>query len=169
MQNTDEASLSHALALASGKRIHKIIQKTLNESFSLDSLSYIGALGGDDDSRELLEFHSLLLCGHLGYLNEVHQYHQSYPWKVVLSLQVSWLETLMDEMRSLWEFITENIDVCPPKSPLFKACGWTRAQCFREVFIVAELLALKWRKHLYFHEKSLSVRILLVLAKRNSF
>ena len=115
---------------------------------SLESLSYIGALGADEDSRELLEFHSLLLCQHLGYLNEVHQYHQSFPWKVILSLQVSGLEGLMDEMRSLWEFITENIDVCPPKSPLFKACGWTRAQCFREVFIVAELLALIWRKHL---------------------
>ena len=148
MQNTDEASLSHALAMANGKRIQKIIQKTLNESFSLESLSYIGALGADEDSRELLEFHSLLLCQHLGYLNEVHQYHQSFPWKVILSLQVSGVEGLMDEMRSLWEFITENIDVCPPKSPLFKACGWTRAQCFREVFIVAELLALIWRKHL---------------------
>eukprot|EP00435_Cladocopium_sp_Y103_P038796 s46_g10.t1 len=138
VQNQDEASLLHAMELASGKRVKKIMTKTLAEAFTWDGLEYIGAIGVDEESEDLRRFHSFLLLSHLGYLNEVHQYHKSFPWKVILATQESHAVELMEEMQSLWKFITENIDTLPPKSPLYKACSWTRAQCFREVFVVAE-------------------------------
>ena len=142
MQNQDEASLVHAMDLASGKRVRRIMVKTLAESFTWESLDYIGAIGGDEDAEDIRGFHSSLLLAHLGYLNEVHQYHISFPWKIILATQPCYREDLMTEMQSLWSFITENIDTLSPKSTLHKACSWTRAQCFREVFVVAEFLAL---------------------------
>ena len=141
MQNQDEASLAHAMDLASGKRMLKIMVKTLAEAFTWEGLDYIGALGGDEDAEDIRGFHSSLLLAHLGYLNEGHQYHKSYPWKIVLGTQPCFMEDLMTEMQSLWSFITDNIDTLSPKSVLYKACSWTRAQCFREVFVVAEFLA----------------------------
>lgn len=142
VQNQDEASLVHAMDLASGKPVRKIMVKTLAESFTWEALDYIGAIGADEEAEELRGFHSSLLLAHLGYLNEVHQYHKSFPWKIILGTQPCYLEELMMEMESMWSFITDNIDTLSPKSALYKACSWTRAQCFREAFGVAEFLAL---------------------------
>lgn len=138
IQNLDEASLSHALEMASGKRLQKLMSKTMQSAFAVDALDWIGCTGCDDDAREVLEFHSELLLSHIGYMHQTQMHYRSWPWKMVLCLQRGFLPEVLDEMKSMWEFITNEIDISQPKSQIYKVCCWTRAQCFREAFIAAE-------------------------------
>lgn len=138
IQNRDEASLSHALEMASGRRMQKLMSKTMQSAFVLDALEWIGCTGCEEDAREVMDFHSNLLLSHIGYMHQTQMHYQSWPWKMVLCLQKGFLPDLLDEMKSMWEFITNEIDTSQPKSQIYKVCSWTRAQCFREAFIAAE-------------------------------
>jgi len=143
LQNEDDASLKHAMDLASGMRVQKIFERTMGEAFTMDALEYIGGCTCEDDpnSNDILQFHASLLLTHIGCLFETSVYHQSYPWKLVLFLRSSWIPGIVAEMRSLWEFVTTCVDTNAPKSQTYKNLAWTRAQCFRECFVVAESLS----------------------------
>ena len=142
LQNEDEASLKHAMDLASGMRVQKIFERTMTEAFTIEALAYIGCTCLDDpNSNDVLQFHASLLLTHIGCLFETSVYHQSYPWKLVLFLRSSWIPQLMEEMKSLWEFVTTCVDTTDPKSQIYKNLAWTRSQCFRECMVAAEFLS----------------------------
>lgn len=141
IQQEDDSSLRHALDLAAGRRTDKIIQQTMQSAFSLETLEWMGCTCEDDpNASEILHFHSLLLLNHLGAILETATYHQSYPWKMILFLWPSAQGALLEEMQSMWEFVTTCVDALDSKSQVSKSLVWTRAQAFRECFIVAEYL-----------------------------
>lgn len=143
IQMEDDASLKHAMDLCSGKRVQKIIQQTMASAFTLSALDDIGCTCEDDpNASDILQFHSQLLLNHLGFLFETSIYHESFPWKLVLFLRTSTIPSLMEEMKNLWAFITTCVDTLDPKSSVAQHLVWTRAQAFREPFIVAESLGL---------------------------
>eukprot|EP00438_Fugacium_kawagutii_P020795 Skav230552 [mRNA] locus=scaffold2019:141:3280:- [translate_table: standard] len=139
IQQEDDSSLKHALDLAAGRRLDKIIQNTMKDAFTFKTLEWIGCTCEDDpNANEILQFHALLLLNHLGAVLETATYHQSYPWKAILFLWPSAQWQLCEEMRSMWEFVTACIDAVDSKSQTSKNLSWTRSQAFRECFIAAE-------------------------------
>lgn len=141
IQQEEDSSLRHALDLAAGRRCDKIIQQTMKDAFTIQTLEWIGCTCEDDpNANDILEFHSLLLLNHVGAIVETATYHQSYPWKVILFLWPSAQPALLEEMRSMWEFVTTVVDALDPQSQVSKSLVWTRSQAFRECFIAAEYL-----------------------------
>ncbi len=150
IQNADEASLQHALDMGCGKRIKKIFYRTLQEAFTYDALDYIGCTTSDDPNvQDLLEFHSHLLLRHIGCIHEADAYHRSYRWKMIQCLNKSMVPSILNEMKSLWTFVTSCIDTCSSKTGIWKELAWTRSQPFRECFVVAELLAFGFRAKVF--------------------
>ncbi len=140
IQNDDDASLQFAIGLASGLRTRKLMAKTLSDCIYLNSLERIGAAGTDVECQELLEFHSDLLLSHLAALDEVNAYHKNFPWNLVLMFKKSYVSGIMNRMKVEWAFVTNCVDKCGPKSPLYKILSWTRSQAYRECMMVAEFL-----------------------------
>lgn len=128
--------------MASGKRVKKIFYRTLQDAFTYDALDHIGCTSIDDMDHvaDLLKFHSHLLLRHIGCVHDTDTYHRAMPWKCILCLNPGMVARIMEEMQSLWTFITSCIDTCDEKSAVYKQMVWTRSQPFRECFVVAEFL-----------------------------
>ena len=118
-----------------------LLRKTLENCLSEDCLTYINGVCDEEDQKENLTFHASLLLGQLRALFELDTYHQNYPWRTVLALDVKRWSELLADMKLSWQFVREICDTLHANDPLHTAMGFTRHQPFRDVMIAAEFLS----------------------------
>lgn len=110
----------------------------MHDSIGETALDYCGALGPNPENIEALKFHSSLLLGQIAALDQVDQYHRSFPWRAVQALDHSSWATLLDSMKGVWQFVLEVHDKLKSTEVLYKELMICRYQPFRDLFVKAE-------------------------------
>lgn len=103
---------------------------------NLGCLKYIGAL--EDDSGELLQFHSSLLAYQIEALDGLEAYHRSFPWRTIELLDATSWTCCLKDMEQCWNFTVDCVDLLQPQNPLYYELAVTRFQAFRDCMTRAE-------------------------------
>ncbi|CAJ1442941.1 unnamed protein product [Effrenium voratum] len=138
MQRKPNASVTHAVALATGQRTKKLISRTITAAVGKATVEYCGILQADPDLSDKLAFHSHLLLCTLSSLHELASYHQAWPWRCAAALDPSQLDCLLKSMHLEWDFVKNVPDVVSPTHQIWAVLSHTRWQCYRELFTTAE-------------------------------
>lgn len=112
------------------------------DATSKECVEYIGGSSNNPESLEVLEFHSNLILYQIEALQQIEQYHRSFPWRLVECLDPTSWSAVLTDMKRVWEFTVGVADVLRPADALFYELQITRFQNFRDVMIKAECLGL---------------------------
>lgn len=112
----------------------------MHDSVTEDALEYCGAIGPNPENLDVLKFHSSLLLGQIASLDQVDDYHKSYPWRVAQALDHGAWPSLLKDMSEMWEFVLCVHDKLRSTDHLYKELAVCRFQCFRDVMLKAEYL-----------------------------
>ncbi|CAK9112534.1 Uncharacterized protein SCF082_LOCUS52168, partial [Durusdinium trenchii] len=138
VQQSSSGSLKYAISLANGKRLAKLLSKTIGECTTAAALAYIGGDGDGPECVDVIEWHSALLLYQLKAIFQVGTYHRSFPWRVVECLDPgAWSKVLL-AMQEVWDFVVNVVDTLPAADPLYVQLAICRAQSFRDLMISAE-------------------------------
>ena len=116
-------------------RLPLIPRQTYLEAARGNALEYCGAFSDDENLAWLAE----LFLHHLCSLSELDAVHSSFPWRSIVCLSGSAQETLA-AMCAEWQFVTEIVDVLPPKHSLHTLLSITKTQPYRDLMTKAEIL-----------------------------
>ncbi|CAE7788087.1 unnamed protein product [Symbiodinium sp. CCMP2592] len=126
-----------AIALASGRKVRKLLMKTFKDATSPEHLAYIGT----HDDEETLRFHADLFLNAISSIAEIDDYHHSchsFPWRIICILSDPLRFETMDDMRQEWGFVVGFVDCLKATHVLHKMLQHTRYQFYRDAFIKAE-------------------------------
>eukprot|EP00435_Cladocopium_sp_Y103_P061586 s902_g23.t1 len=138
VQRQDTACLKHALSLASGKRVEKLVRKTISDATSRQCLDYIGASATTPEAQELLQWHGELILYQIEALMGLESVHRAFPWRVVLILDPTYWTSVLESMKRWWNFTINVADVLHSTDALFYELTVTRHQNYRDTMTKAE-------------------------------